>query len=451
MATTETSASTTWTVSALTLALKATVENAFPFVSVQGEISNCKMQASGHLYFTLKDAQAQIAAVMFRADSTLDFEPKNGDLVVVEGALNVYAPAGRYQINVAKMQKQGLGHLLLLLEERKRAIARRGWFRPEHKKRLPLLPRRIGVVTSPTGAAIRDIIHVLTRRAGSFQMILNPVKVQGEGAAEEIAAAIEFFNAHLPVDVLLVGRGGGSFEDLWCFNDEAVAAAIFNSRIPIICAVGHETDHCIAEHVADMRAPTPSAAAEMITAEQQQLRHQLKQLCSQIDRALTGRLGLYRERMSWIKQQPCIKRPRALLEPYMQRLDDLSMGLKQALSHRLQRLKLLVESQRRLLAARDPIARLQQWKGRLGEYNNAIHRAINHHIWQRKQALQALQRTLQAIDPSHLLAKGFSVLFAEKDGSVITDASAVNVGDTVRIRLAQGHLRATIHQVITRE
>lgn len=415
-----------WTVSALTQLLKTTLEGAFPNVSVQGEISNCKLQPSGHLYFTLKDAQAQINAVMFRAaDGLLNFDPQNGDLVIVEGSMNVYPAGGRYQITVKRMQKQGLGELLLLLEERKRSIAKRGWFRPEHKKKLPFAPKRIGVVTSASGAVIRDIIQILCRRAKNFHLILNPVKVQGEGAAEEIAAAVDFFNAHQLVDVILVGRGGGSFEDLWPFNAEVVAEAIFNSHIPVICAVGHETDHCIAEYVADVRAPTPSAAAEMITVEQQQLLLRLKQLEEQCTRALMQRLHLH-----------------------MQRLDDIAQELHRAITHRLRHFATLLDGRRRQARAHNPIAQLQQRKIRLDDYRKNIDQAVERLLRRRHERLEALQRTLKAIDPTHLLNKGFSILFAEKERSVITSVTSVSVGDVVRVRLAGGYLQATIDQVI---
>jgi exodeoxyribonuclease VII large subunit len=441
-----------WTVSGLTQALKDTIEGSFPLLSVQGEVSNCKLQASGHLYFTLKDAHAQIHAVMFRTRSNESDSPiNNGDLVVVEGNMNVYAAGGRYQINVKRLQKQGLGALLLALEERKKLIAQRGWFRAEHKQKLPFLPRRIGVITSPSGAVIRDIIHVLSRRGSGFHLILNPVKVQGEGAAEEIAAAINFFNEHLPVDVLLVGRGGGSFEDLWCFNAEIVAHAIFHSRIPIICAVGHETDHCIAEYVADVRAPTPSAAAEMIMAEQLQQQRRIQQLQQQLSQSMNYRLDSYRQRLRGFELQPRIQRPLVMLEPYMQRLDEWTYALQQILLHRLQKLRLILENQQRLITARSPQKQLLLMRERLDAYRLSLEQSLQQRLRTSREALNALERTLAAINPRHLLARGYSILFAEKDGSVITNANTIDVGASVRICLAEGYLKATIDQVIPGE
>lgn len=259
------------TVTQLTQNVKDLVEANFPALSVQGEISNFKQHTSGHLYFSLKDSGAQISAVMFRQDALrLPRPPKEGDQVIATGGLNVYPPRGQYQMVVRSMEAVGLGALLLKLEQLKREIHRRGWFAPEHKRPLPKFPKRVGVITSPTGAVIQDILNVLRRRNLRFQLLLNPVKVQGEGAAAEIAKAIEQMNRYRLVDVMIVGRGGGSIEDLWAFNEEIVAKAIFESEIPIVCAVGHETDHTIAEYVADLRAPTPSAAAEMVMAERSQ-------------------------------------------------------------------------------------------------------------------------------------------------------------------------------------
>ena len=252
------------TVSQLTNAIKLSLESTFPMIYLQGEVTNFKLQSSGHLYFSLKDANAMIGAVMFKGEaSALKIMPKAGDQVVVKGELSVYPPKGNYQLVVRELSYVGLGELLLKLEELKIKLHQMGWFKSSHKKPLPRFPKRIGVVTSPTGAVIQDILNVLTRRFSGFHLILYPVKVQGEGAAQEIAQAIEQFNKYQIVDVMIVGRGGGSLEDLWAFNEEIVASAIFHSQIPIISAVGHETDHCIADYVADVRAPTPSAAAEM--------------------------------------------------------------------------------------------------------------------------------------------------------------------------------------------
>jgi exodeoxyribonuclease VII large subunit len=243
-------------VSGLTQSIKMLLEGQFSFVAVQGEVSNCKLQASGHLYFSIKDANAQLSAVMFKGDlAKVPRLPKDGDQVILKGGLNVYPPSGKYQIVVRTLEWAGVGALLLQLEALKAKLKGLGYFDSGRKKPLPKFPKTIGVVTSPTGAVIQDILNVLERRISEFHLILNPVKVQGPGASQEIAAAIDFFNKHQLADVLIVGRGGGSLEDLWAFNEEVVAAAIFRSQIPVVSAVGHETDFTLADFVADVRAP----------------------------------------------------------------------------------------------------------------------------------------------------------------------------------------------------
>lgn len=438
----------TWTVTSLTEAIKSHLEGSFPAVMVQGEVSNCKLQQSGHWYLTLKDENAQISAVLFRGEAaSLQFQPQNGDKVIVEGALNVYPQGGRYQLIIRKMQKQGLGELLLRLEELKKKIHQRSWFKKEHKKPLPFIPHTIGVVTSPTGAAIQDMLNVLTRRSGGFRLILNPVKVQGEGAAEEIARAIRFFNERMPVDVIILGRGGGSFEDLWCFNEECVAEAVFYSKIPIICAVGHESDHCIAEYVADVRAPTPSAAAELVMAERTALQKQLSHFERQSHQALLHHIHKGKKDLEGVLRHPLFKTPYHLLGPRMQKLDETRASSDRNIQQKLRHLQLKMAGYRRTLDARDPRQHLRHLHQSLQEWNKSFARAFSSRLVLCRQRLTGIQQTLQAIDPRHLLNKGFSILFAEKDGSVITKAESVSVGDSVQIRLAKGSLKAIIDTV----
>ncbi|MFA6915249.1 MAG: exodeoxyribonuclease VII large subunit [Parachlamydiales bacterium] len=436
------------TVSALSAAIKNNLEGAFSQVVLQGEVSNCKLQQSGHWYLTLKDSQAQIAAVMFRGEaSSLSFEPKNGDKVLIEGSLNVYPAGGRYQIVIRKMQKEGLGDLLLKLEALKKKVHQLGWFRKEHKKKLPFLPHTIGIITSPTGAAIQDILNILNRRGANFHVILNPVKVQGDGAAEEIARAIRFFNDKLPVDVMIVGRGGGSFEDLWCFNEEIVAEAIFLSRIPIICAVGHETDHTIAEYVADVRAPTPSACAEIVMAEQLELQKHLDQLKRQCCQALLHHLRKHKQELSGILRHPLFMTPYYLLGRWMQKIDDIRQQSDRLLPTKMNQWKVKLSHAAKLLQSLDPRKKLQQRRQQLLSWQQALDRAAQTTLTLQAQKLQGLSQTLQALDPRVLLSKGFSVLFNEKDGSLITDASQMKPGDKFNARLAKGTLEATIDKI----
>jgi exodeoxyribonuclease VII large subunit len=514
------------TVTQLTNAIKAHLEPAFRVIWLQGEISNCKLQSSGHLYFSLKDANAQIAAVMFKGDaSSLKKLPKDGDKVEVRGELNVYNPAGRYQILVRELRPVGLGELLLRLEELKRKIAQKGWFRSEHKKLLPKFPKRIGVVTSPTGAAIQDILNILTRRFFGFHLILNPVRVQGEEAPKEIARAIQEFNAHGLVDVMIVGRGGGSIEDLWAFNEEIVAEAIFHSRIPIISAVGHETDHCIADYVADVRAPTPSAAAEMVIGERSQILDQLEQrqrrmrqavhhLIRQNRHRLDGikrhpilqnpalmlepkMIRQNRHRLDGIKRHPILQNPALMLEPKMQRLDEVQTALESAAMQFLEKKKMWLEGCSRQLKALKPTTQILHFRQKLDywqktfrahrlakcvDLTNKVQRLESSILsaWRQQQTVRkhrfdklekskqldliwirvflrqrdkviALQSSLEAINPKKLLSKGYSILFSEKDHSVINTLDVLSREQQIRILLYDGQATSTINELFPNE
>ncbi len=275
------------TVSRLTALIKGVLEENFEHVWVEGEISNLAMPVSGHLYFTLKDAAAQLRCVMFRASSrALRFKPKDGMGVVVRGRVSLFEPRGEYQLIVEYLEPQGIGALQLAFSQLKERLAKEGLFAEAHKKPIPRLPQRIGVVTSATGAAIHDILNVLNRRFANVEVLIYPVKVQGEGAAREIAQAVKDFNRYGNIDVMIVGRGGGSIEDLWAFNEEVVARAIYHSRIPVISAVGHEVDFTIADFVADLRAPTPSAAAELVVKSKAELDAELDALSHRLRQAI---------------------------------------------------------------------------------------------------------------------------------------------------------------------
>lgn len=483
------------TVSQLTNAIKGSLEKAFPHVWLQGEISNFKHQTSGHLYFSLKDPSAQISAVMFRQQAAaLRIIPKDGAQVIIRGELNVYPPSGKYQIVVREMRHVGLGELLVKFEELKAKLLQRGWFNAEHKKPLPKFPKRIGVVTSPTGAAIQDILNVLTRRFTGFQLLLNPVKVQGEGSALEIAQAIRQFNDFQLADVIIVGRGGGSIEDLWAFNEEVVAEAIYNSRIPIISAVGHETDVCLSDFVADVRAPTPSAAAAMVIAEKEQQIHHLEQLRRRAAQAITHLLRRDRQQLTALAKHPLLSAPNALLGFWMQRHDDLKQQVDLAMQRSSARARHHLKSLQRQLYALRPTARIGQFRQRLEQWAARIktawrtkidtrqHKLANAKgqltlVWQaqqeirrrsfsapmlykrldqsisrtlalRKERTQKLAANLYSIDPKALLRKGYAILFREKKDSVITSISNVAPNDLLRIMLNDGEVLSTVKEIL---
>lgn len=460
------------TVAQLTQAIKLSLEATFPVLMLQGEISNFKRQTSGHLYFSLKDATAQISAVMFRsAAEELKLLPKEGDQVIVTAELTVYPPRGNYQLVVKELQMAGAGALLLKLEELKKKLHQRGFFSIERKKSLPSLPRCIGVVTSPTGAVIQDILHVLTRRYANFRLLLNPVKVQGEGAAEEIARAIEQFNQYGLADVLIVGRGGGSIEDLWAFNEERVAEAIFQSQIPIIAAVGHETDVTIADLVADVRAPTPSAAAEMVMAEKGQLLRALNQASGRLKQTLGQLLRQQRARLLSFMRYPLLASASALLGHWMQRLDYLRQDHEKLIVLKLRETKRELISKAQQVALLNPLSLfselrkrlqvlemrlLQTWRGQLESRRRLFDprsfqrrldsnwTRIHRRLW---ELLNKTRGSLEGIDPNRLLKRGYSILFSEKGNLVINSVKALSQGQSVRIFLSDGEAQATINSI----
>ncbi|NOY60776.1 MAG: exodeoxyribonuclease VII large subunit, partial [Calditrichaeota bacterium] len=313
-----------YSVAEITQEIKILLESAIPAIWVQGEISNFVHHSSGHNYFSLKDKETQISAVIWRSrNSSLFFTPKNGMKVLAFGAIRVYEKRGTYQLDVQKMIPAGIGELQMAFEQLKQKLKEEGLFDPEFKKSIPELPEKIGIVTSPTGAAVHDLIQVLQRRFPGVEIFLRPAKVQGEGAAQDIARAIEEFNEFGQVDVLIVGRGGGSLEDLWAFNEEVVVRAIFASKIPIISAVGHEIDFTISDFVADLRAPTPSAAAELVVPLAEDLLSRVKNLQKDSFVSVLRRLAELRESLENLRLSYGFRRPVDLILQHRQRLDEL--------------------------------------------------------------------------------------------------------------------------------
>ncbi len=464
---------TIFSVSELTASIRSVLEPNFRAISVRGEISNFKAQASGHLYFSMKDAGSQISAVLFRGSAAgLSRMPKDGDQVIAKGELSVYVPRGSYQIIIRELQFQGAGELLLRFQQLKEMLSARGWFEKAHKKQIPSLPKRIGVITSPTGAVIQDILNVLTRRFAGFQVILNPVKVQGEGSAAEIAKAIDDMNRFDLADVLIVGRGGGSIEDLWAFNEEIVARAIFESRIPIISAVGHETDFTIADWVADVRAPTPSAAAEMAIAEKAQLIKHLEKAALQSKHFLSTLVRQYKERLSSLSFHPLLAQPHSLLAQPSQKLDDLRQNLNSVLSQSLRTLRLRLDSLTRSLEHLRPSHQIISMRSaltantlRLDEtmrsilslkrrafspdaLRAALHSEQTKALASKKDLLGRLESALSSLHPKNLLKKGYAILFSEKENSIILSAKELCSNQTFTAVLADGTIRASALQII---
>ncbi len=461
-----------YSISELTFAIKSHVEPYFHGVCVQGEVSNFKLQSSGHLYFTLKDHEAQLSCVLFKGNSfSLKRLPKDGDRVIATGEISIYPPRGNYQLIIRELVFSGVGELLLKLHALKEKLRARGWFDAEHKKPLPKFPKTIGIVTSPTGAAIQDILNVLKRRFYNAQILLNPVKVQGEGSAEEIARAICEFNHYGLADVLIVGRGGGSLEDLWAFNEEIVAKAIFDSRIPIISAVGHETDTSIADYVADVRAPTPSAAAEMVIGEKEKFLKELSSYYREISKHLLYQVDYYKNYLKNIAKQSVFSSSYALLGKEMQRLDDDREKLDLLTSHLLEKKRALLESLDKQTRKLNPHFQLKMSFEKVKNAKESLEKNLLSHfailknsfeaknffhallhvssqrILFEKEKISALKTLLVAIDPKALLKKGYSILFSEKEGSTILSTKALLKGEKIAALLSDGKIVATIDRI----
>ncbi len=392
-----------YTVSELTRQVRDVLERYLGLVWVTGEISNLRVPASGHCYFTLKDNLAQISVVMWRTIAALlKFQLKDGLSVIVQGELTVYEPRGQYQIVARRAEPLGVGELQLAFLELKERLAREGLFDQERKRPLPFLPRRIAIVTSPTGAAIRDMLNVIHRRLPWAQVVVCPTRVQGEGAGEEIAQMIRLAGGLPGVDVIIAGRGGGSLEDLWPFNEEAVARAIAASGVPVISAVGHETDFTMADFAADVRALTPTDAGNKVVPDARELAARVSTLAGRLGQSLLGRTKAANERLVGIAQQYVMRRPLERIRAREQRLDDLCQQLFRDMSH---------------------ILSLQ------------------------RQRFESAAGRLESLSPASVLGRGYSITFKDPEGAVLRDAADVKPGDLVRTRLAKGEFRARTVEV----
>ena len=396
-----------YSVDELTSLIQNTLESNFGIVQVEGEVSNFTRAASGHLYFTLKDEHEQIRAVMFRGNARMiDFEVNDGGLVRAFGKITVYKPRGTYQISIHRLEEAGVGNLQIAFEKLKKKLASEGLFDPALKRRPPEFPRRLGVVTSPTGAAIRDIVNVLRRRFPLVEVLLYPVLVQGEQAAAQIAGAIDFLNEYDLVDVMIVGRGGGSLEDLWAFNEEVTARAIHRSRIPVISAVGHEIDFTISDFTADVRAPTPSVAAEIVVPDSTEIVRRINNSKSRMSMFIRRRLDFISSRVQALANDYRMRIPAEAIHTWMQRIDESTRRIENAWS----------------LERKDRSARLH-----------------------------ALKEKLEALDPESILERGYAICRSKPSMEIVTASEQVDVGDTVNLVLTSGELDATIAAVIPGE
>lgn len=442
------------TVSQLNRQARTLLESHFDFVWVEGEVSNFAAPSSGHWYFSLKDGSAQVRCAMFRSrNQRVRFTPENGDHIRLRCRVSLYEGRGEFQLIVEHMEHAGAGALQAAFERLKAKLLAEGLFDPERKKPLPEQVAHLGVVTSPTGAAIHDILTVLKRRCPAIEVSILPVAVQGEGAAAEIAAAIERANrlhaqGVVKLDALIVGRGGGSLEDLWAFNEEIVARAIAASELPVVSAVGHEIDFSIADMVADQRAPTPSAAAEMLSPDQREQQARLAKLEADLVRLMRRKLADAQTRLDHLRQR--LKHPGAQLREQSQRLDDLEQRLIRAQRNLLARKHselALLESR---LRARSPLPRITQLQRDLGGLQQRLESAMQARLESARRQLAHLAQMLDSLSPLATLQRGYAII-SDEQGKVITAPDQVRVGQSLQARLAKGAIGVTVASTTAEE
>ena len=457
------------TVSELTTQVKRLLEKELGLVWVTGEATNLRVQSSGHIYFTLKDPNAQLNCVLFRGETNANREVlQDGQKLLVQGDLTVYEPRGQYQLIVRAVELQGVGALQLAFERLKRKLQAEGLFAPERKRSLPKYPQRIGLVTSPTGAAIRDVLHVIQRRNPNLEIIFVPCRVQGEGAAEEIAAAIrrlnEFaqsveslnrlivesedgstvqrFNDSTHLDLILITRGGGSLEDLWAFNEEAVARAVFESAVPVVSAIGHEIDFTICDFVADVRAATPSAAAEIITEGVFASRQFVAETPGWMGQRIHQRLGRERENLEQLTERIARSHPSRRLNEKLQLLDDLQSSLLRGVKYRWREYRTVWHDVgQRMLRVRPAQLlerRLESWR----ELDRRLCERTHQGVKDSQNRFVTLEARLRLLSPTNVLERGYSVTFDAETGQVIRDATEVKPGQRLKTRLKKGEIRS---------
>jgi exodeoxyribonuclease VII large subunit len=438
-----------FSVSELSREIRNRLERAFPDVWVTGEISNLRPATSGHIYFTLKDADAQLRAVCFRSQARyLKFKPEDGLSVVARGRLTVYEARGEYQLVVEFLEPAGLGALQLAFEQLKAKLAAEGLFDSSRKKPLPLLPRTVGIVTSPAGAVIRDILLVLRRRYRNMNVLVYPVRVQGEGAAREIAQGLEHFNRRAgaaAVDVIIVARGGGSLEDLWAFNEEAVARAIAASKIPVISGVGHETDFTIADFVADLRAPTPSAAAELVVHRKQDFVAELENRTHRLSQIIRLKLSEVRQQLTELAMSRVFETISTRLAERAQRVDDGVVAIERSMGVRLG------GARQRYLEASAGIARYDfrqlvgLKRGDLSQRVRHVETDFRRYLAERRNRLTQAEAILKERSPLVILNRGYSIT-RDAAGKIVRDAAKVAVDSEISVRVARGELGAVVRE-----
>ncbi|TMP36751.1 exodeoxyribonuclease VII large subunit [Pseudoalteromonas rubra] len=435
-----------YSVSHLNREIRSLLEQGFASLQLTGEISNFVAPASGHWYFSLKDDKAQVKAAMWRGNNRYcRYRPQNGEQVLVQARVSVYEPRGDYQLIVEQMAPAGEGLLKQQFDVLKLRLAGEGLFSSQHKQPLPARINRVGVVTSPTGAAVRDILSVLKRRAPQLEVVIYPTQVQGQEAHHQIGAQIGLANRREEVDVLIVGRGGGSLEDLWCFNEETVARAIFASQLPVISAVGHEIDTTISDYVADLRAPTPSAAAELVSPDGAEIQAQLGQQKQRLSSAMQRYLAHHTQQLQNSHQRLLLQHPQAQLMQQAQKVDELSSRLHRAMHHQQHRAQSRVTLAQHRLAQFHPEQKLRYAHQHLDSLKEKLTRTLQASQQQRTQQLALLAARLDSVSPLAVLSRGYSI--TKSGEKVVKSTRDVTTGDILTTELHDGRLQAQVIDV----
>ena len=416
-------------------------------IHLKGEISNFKRHTSGHLYLTLKDEESRISAIMFRsAAASLKFTPEDGMNVLVTGRISVYPAGGNYQIYIDKMEVDGLGNLYVEFEKLKKKLQQEGLFDPAHKKEIPAFPRKIGIVTAPTGAAIKDILSTIKRRFPICETILFPSLVQGVSAANDVAKKIEIANTY-DIDVLIVGRGGGSIEDLWAFNEEIVARAIYNSHVPVISAVGHEVDVTIADFVADRRAPTPTGAAEMAVPTVSEVKNIFALKKNTLSSIIKERITIANQELKKLRASYILKNPMTLYEVKMQKLDSLTDALNKDMTNYITKKRLELQNYQKNYVLQNPLNSYTKYFKDLENNQKVLKNKIEQILEKKTSDLQYIIQTLRLVNPLNILEKGYSLV--KKDGHIIKSTQDIKNNDILDIKLYQGELKVEVKEILS--
>ncbi len=436
---------TVYSITELTEKIKDHLEERFDFVWVEGEISNFRSPISGHFYMTLKDERAQIRAVMFRTQARyLKFRPEDGMKVVAQGRISVYAPRGEYQLVLDYLEPLGIGALAMAFEQMKRKLSEQGLFDEDVKRPLPILPKKVAVITSPTGAAIKDFLKIINRRFANLEIVIIPVKVQGDGAAEQIIRAIEIANRQLTIDVIVITRGGGSLEDLWAFNNEELAHAIRRSAVPVVSAVGHEIDVTICDLAADLRAPTPSAAAEMLVLEKEAIIKRIEELERRLVLLVKDHIASDKDRL--VRLVNHLRDPRKGLSELWLKLDDMYGRLLRStewlITDKAKKLKLAKAG----LVHSSPVQRMGTYRQNIAYAVGSMGKSIFSEIRHKRVVSEALKRRLMDLNPMAILQRGYSIARLLPSGKILKKSSDAKAGDKVKIVLAKGELSCEVEE-----